>query len=75
MYQCRHLRWAGEQKNMSLHTLGPNVKKKDPGNEQKKDMVGNSSKKYGRGRPRVPFFSFPVQGPKAKIPKDQNYQS
>ncbi len=35
MCQCRHLRWAGEQKNMSLHTLGPNVKK-GPGQATKK---------------------------------------
>ena len=55
-YQCRHLRWAGEQKNMSLHTMGPNVKRKT-GNEQK-NMVGNAENKHGRGMPRVFFFPY-----------------
>ena len=56
-YQCRHLRWAGEQKNMSLHTLGPNVKKSS--GQRTKKHAGQRRKKAWTGQ--APSFSISVQ--------------
>ena len=53
MYQCRHLRWAEEQKNMSLHILGPNVKK-SPG-QRTKNHAGQRRKENMDGASPAPF--------------------